>query len=1394
MNLKKLRKAQWLTASICCCLLMFFVFLLTTVVSASDLESSGLNDSLYEIPSGTTITYTVNTKGAPVAEIATSKDTRTIDNFESILEGGVLLNGGTLYIKNYNKEHTVYIGSLVVNATSKFYNEGNVAVRGNYEHTKGTLSLEGSDLDVRGSLKLSNGQIDLDSGALHVYKDLILRMESKDKNGNVVYERGQGFLTMKEEHGYLEVDGEMYLDNAKSCIFDAGTIVVKGDLTAVELGAWMKSKNDAEINWIFNGSEPQHIYVSRSRPIANNNTFDTVQTINPKITIEGGNHHSNECGIAIKRLIDDIQIKGNADDLTILDWNGCNITVGGRFICATGGSLDGGAKLTVGGDLYLTNGEINIGNGSVEVGGDFKIRSAKRETDGSYSFGTGKGCIRMEDESGYLKVGGDMYIYTSNSSTLNAGTIELKGNLETIILGGWKTTSLDSMKWIFSGSEEQILDIKKTDPASGVQVFGVIELVNTKVKVSSGGELAIGRLVDDLHFEDKVSNLTVVSWNGYGVKIDGDYVSTKNTKLGKQSTMVIGGNMYLEAGTIDVENGSIHVRGNLNVRKLDSVSEDGTPIYKRGTGIINMKNPEGSLEVDGGIYWDSSKASALNSGYIKTSGNIETYNADAWNTTGSDMLWLLDGNKEQNISIKAWKFDKGSSIFGTLVSVGKGIKTDTGFAVGKLTNDITINGDVTSFGLKDFNEHKIYVKNTSIEPEPLISVSYNASVSRNKENPDNYDVEYSEDTSYHTVTFNVAPMNSDSFQVRHRQTHVKRGSLLFDFSVPLDDNEAFDGWYKDKELSEHFDIKTETVSSDFALYGKIYYCEKTLIDINTCKFEVPSSFVYNGRVPSCEPVVSLSGNVLFKNVDYTVRTLNAPTEAGEYLKLEVKGINDFTGIKNINIEIEPAEPRLNIKVEEKILYEDGDFPAIMISKGDTPGDIRFEDGQRLIAGTHSYIWRYEPISSNYKIKAGRYPLTATAVEIKGIEIVQSQNKKVYVEGDKFDPTGLKVKAVYNDGSEKKFDDCYAAYPNKRLRITDTKATAYIVDRGEKYLFGVPVRVIEGDPSEPYDPDDPDEPTDPEDEKFKYPIAYTIKGNGRIGINDEIFRENGTKYVLKGTSVSFNFIPDEGYMVKVVTIDGEPIGKYRRYTFTNVTSNHYVNVEFEAKTGDPSDDIYDDPENPENPENPDSPVNPGSDDNGNGKNGEDDPNGAEEPGNSEGPDTPVVPGDENSSVSGDDAQNSSNKSTKALSENMVTSDMLSIDLDGYKLVYTKNITFWTKKAVFVENGIKLYNREGAEVPLKKVKIRKATKVGETTFKIVPILSDKSAKKKIRKAKFPVTIVPYEVSSSDVVLITRKSNAKIKKVTINGIKLKKKEYSEESNGSLVYSGRFVNYKLK
>ncbi len=133
--------------------------------------------------------------------------------------------------------------------------------------------------------------------------------------------------------------------------------------------------------------------------------------------------------------------------------------------------------------------------------------------------------------------------------------------------------------------------------------------------------------------------------------------------------------------------------------------------------------------------------------------------------------------------------------------------------------------------------------------------------------------------------------------------------------------------------------------------------------------------------------------------------------------------------------------------------------------------------------------------------------------------------------------------------------------------------------------------------------------------------------------------------------------------------------------------------------------------------------------------------------------------------------------------------VSVKIGDYTVEYPEECSFYNGKKAAFNGDVKIYGADGSQVSYDRIRIAKATKVGKTYFKIKnPNVSDKTQRKLLKKARIPMTISAYTVSSDDSVNVVVDGKGSVKKVTVNGIKLKRKEYTGSAD-SLSFSGRFT-----
>ena len=82
----------------------------------------------------------------------------------------------------------------------------------------------------------------------------------------------------------------------------------------------------------------------------------------------------------------------------------------------------------------------------------------------------------------------------------------------------------------------------------------------------------------------------------------------------------------------------------------------------------------------------------------------------------------------------------------------------------------------------------------------------------------------------------------------------------------------------------------------------------------------------------------------------------------------------------------------------------------------------------------------------------------------------------------------------------------------------------------------------------------------QEETITYHQITTQIANGDNGIGGTLDKY-GTISVIEGESLTVNITPNEGYEISEIIVDGVSVAINNSYTFSNVTSNHTMIVEF-----------------------------------------------------------------------------------------------------------------------------------------------------------------------------------------------------------------------------------------
>ena len=83
----------------------------------------------------------------------------------------------------------------------------------------------------------------------------------------------------------------------------------------------------------------------------------------------------------------------------------------------------------------------------------------------------------------------------------------------------------------------------------------------------------------------------------------------------------------------------------------------------------------------------------------------------------------------------------------------------------------------------------------------------------------------------------------------------------------------------------------------------------------------------------------------------------------------------------------------------------------------------------------------------------------------------------------------------------------------------------------------------------------------------YNLTIKATGNGIVSYNNSIMRDDTNMFILdEGSSATISFVPDDGYKIKFVKVNGIDVTSSisnNQYTVSNISSNTIIEMEFEA---------------------------------------------------------------------------------------------------------------------------------------------------------------------------------------------------------------------------------------
>ncbi len=394
------------------------------------------------------------------------------------------------------------------------------------------------------------------------------------------------------------------------------------------------------------------------------------------------------------------------------------------------------AEVKVGGDVELCfnstkqhYARLNVGKGTLEIGGDFLVnKNADLSRTSTYTTG-----LYMEDGEGKVLVHGDTYfngVNTYNGSVLNAGTLELKGDLYGTGTYGYDWECSDDFHMIFSGDEIQTVDVGEYTGGSSINYYMFTRISVTGAGIKCEKPFTAKKAETDLQIWGDVTDFKLDNYNGKTVNIDGDldFNIFGSSKIADNGTLKVGGDLTLEKGTYAVSfqilEGCLEIDGDLMVNSHKA--NDGNVYHNssvNGTSTeakLLMNHESASMIVKGNayLYGNANYHTIFQNGTLKLYGDLNQMNEGAycWKTySGFDMIFCGSKTQELNITnydyVYTTKDEYANNVLGNVSFSGSGVDmTGKSIFIYSIQEDVVLGGQPKSLEVQDFNQKVLTIQ------------------------------------------------------------------------------------------------------------------------------------------------------------------------------------------------------------------------------------------------------------------------------------------------------------------------------------------------------------------------------------------------------------------------------------------------------------------------------------------------------------------------------------------------------------------------------------------------------------------------------------------------------------------------------------------------------------
>ncbi|MFW6002191.1 MAG: InlB B-repeat-containing protein [archaeon] len=669
-------------------------------------------------------------------------------------EGDVILDGNDLKLGNLHREYddlnnnTLFIDGVNVDL------EGELTQKGD----RSAIEINDGTLNVNDNLE-SSGDIELSSGSeLRVEKDFYLQKNEEEYESNEDNKGCSGKIIMNSDNDYIFIGGNLTLQgkNEDNNALSEGMIELKGDFEQLE-GNPGNFNPQQEHVMVFSGEEQQSIYFDTPEESG----FSKVDFENTDIKLESGlrldkiekadgdinfevpdeiTFYGFDINGYSVELSENLEVLRKSGDVA-MDLNGGQLEIpdGINFIQDQGDVILKGTEMVLGklqknpsyssqklkidktrlwveeliqkyGEIELnnaftevekqlvSNGDISLDNDStLEVNENLRMQSIVEEED-EILYDSGSGKLSMESEGDYILVEGDLIYQSDDYPFLDAGELEIKGDLKKLESESGFGSRGDNLIH-FSGDDTQSIYLHPQEIS--VIERAMFDCPSIKIESDVGFRKLEGEIVfenpekheiyglkdieDNLKIEgDLVLSGDKIDLEGINLITTGDFQQSTGLILDKGSKLNVAGNYLidgfltlnegevnidgdLKSGDISLQEGYIDLKGNyyfsdggITIGKgsmivgedmrLQSVAEERENGFGPSQSYIYMDLEESYLLVEGDFVVQTEDEQYLLGGLLEIQGDFIQYDNKAQDDSFSplhDHKVVLSGGKEQ---------------------------------------------------------------------------------------------------------------------------------------------------------------------------------------------------------------------------------------------------------------------------------------------------------------------------------------------------------------------------------------------------------------------------------------------------------------------------------------------------------------------------------------------------------------------------------------------------------------------------------------------------------------------------------------------------------------------------------------------------------------------------